>query len=205
MTSQHGCMSRSIFQNAFVMPQFTFSWHYMQCCRFFPLVQSWSPHFLYLANNNVHSIINYVYCSNNTNNTYNGHNKFTVHWNNKDIIMLRLFLSPFTKRVRLTHLNPLQSGSDVSLSHEFRGQKRLFSYCALGRVYERPVRWPPDLGWLTGWTEFCAGNLLSPPRWTDWLQSYPSRHFPRGTWPAGGWRTSHSDISADTEKKWRLN
>lgn len=62
------------------------------------------------------------------------------------IIMLRLYFS----QLCLTYSNPLQSGSDVSVSHEFRGQRRLFSYCALGRVYDLPVRWPPDLGWLTG-------------------------------------------------------
>lgn len=189
-------MSQCILCNTFVMPQFTFSWLYMQCCHFFPLIQSWSPHFSFLAHN-VHSIINNVYCcSNNTNNTYNGHNKFTVHWNNKDIIMLRLYFS----RLCLTYSNPLQSGSNVSVSHEFRVQRRLFSYCALGRVYDRPVHWPPDLGWLRGWTEFSAGNLLLPPHWTDWLQSYPNHHFLRETWPAGGWCTSHSDISADREK-----
>ncbi len=173
------------------MPQFTFS---MQCCHFFPLKQSWCPHFSFLAHN-INSIIkNVYYCSNNT---YNGHNKFTVHWNNNNIIMLRLYFS----RLCLTYSNPLKSGSDMSVSHEFRGHTRLFSYCALGRVYDRPVRWPPDLGWLTGWTEFCVGILLCPPCWTDWLQSYPNHHFLCETWPAGGWRTSHSDISADTEKK----
>lgn len=132
-----------------------------------------------------------------SNNTYNAHNKFTVHWNNNNIIMLRLYFS----RLCLTYSNPLKSGSDMSVSHEFRGQKRLFSDCAPGRVYDRPVRWPPDLGWLTGWTEFCVGNLLCPPRWTDSLQSYPNHHFLRETWPAGGWRTSHSDISAERKKK----
>lgn len=51
--------------------------------------------FSYLAHNNVHCIINNVFsCSNNTNNTYNCHHKFTVHGNNKDVIVLRFVFLP---------------------------------------------------------------------------------------------------------------
>lgn len=44
-------------------------------------------------------------CCNNNINTYNGHNKFTVHWNNNDIILLRLYFSQLK-----THCSRSQTG-----------------------------------------------------------------------------------------------